>query len=450
MPNIQAPTALGAFPSSSSERVWIFPFGLVFDSAILDPTKLNYDLYIDTAPTFAGPNALHLTKTSAGLVNFQEGTGIGKAFEVQMPGRALTGDITWYWQLRINDGIFTSPWTPIRSFVVRQRQDLVQTQQMFNNLADENSYDKANNSSNVYKLLLQVGREADLLLLESAQAVSDLVLDTVRDTALYSNFAAYLGLIQNGTETAANYRWKTRALWQTFTKQPGTLAGLINTIEAFTAEPPVVIDITKSRGWILDQYFINVPSNPTIAPSIVIYDRPSMGHTFNLNIWNSWNLSFDTKVLESYINKQKPAHAKMNLTYMTNRHWSARYNNVADWTAWTRDGNEDLALYAGSVTIASGQSSTTLTSPVLNIPTATAYDSPYITTTPSGQTVTVQYATSANGVNFSSYVTLLHGVVPDSSISIQPYMRFKVTLSRTSAGSPNPQLNLFEFRGIRS
>lgn len=449
MPTIQAPTALGAFPSST-DRVWTLPFGLNWDPAILDPAALNYDLYVDTAQTFSSPNALHLTKTSASLTGFQEGAGIGKAFEVRLPGRSLTADVTWYWKLRINTGTFISDWTPVRSFVVKQRQDVAQTQEMFDNLADENSYDKANNSSNVYKLLLQIGRESDLLRLESAQAVSDLVIDTARDTALYGNFAAYLGLIQNGTETSSNYRWKIRTLWQAFTQKPGTLTGLVNTIEAFTAEPPVVIDITKSRGWILDQYFISAPSNPEIAPTIVIYDRPSMGHTFNLVIWNSWNLSFDTDVLENYIKKQKPAHAKMNLSYTTNRHWSARYNNLADWTAWTRDGNEDLSSYSGSVTIATGQTTTTLTSPILNIPTATAYDSPYITTTPSGQTVTVQYATSSDGVTFSSYVTLNHGVVPDSSISIQPYMKFRVTLTRTSVGAPRPILSLFEFRGIRS
>lgn len=455
MPKVQAPIALGAFPSIAQERIWIFPFGLVFDPAILDPTAVNYDLYIDTAQTFTTANAMHLTKTSASLINFQEGTGLGKAFEVQMPGRASYGDITWYWQIRINYSTFVSDWSDIRSFVVPQRQDIIQTNQIFANLADENAYAKDANSSNMYKLLLQAGRELDLLLYENNLSISDLSIDMARDKAMANNFAPYLGLLNSGSEVASNFRWKIRKLWDAFAKLPGTKQGLVDVVRAFVGEDPTILDLTQTLGWILDQYFVASPAHPEIQPVIVLYDRPQKGHTFNLAIFNSWNLTYDKNVLEKYIHKMKPPQAQMNLSYSSSRHWSARYNTLSDWQAWTASLESlDLTSTPGTVKMpASGTTTGMLTSPTIQISTITGFDAPFITQSipdTAHSSITVQYKISADGVNFTNAVTLQHGVVPDSSIAIQQYIKFIINFARSSGGIQTPSLSLFEFRGIRS
>lgn len=448
MPQVQPPISLGAFPATQ-ERIYIFPFGLTFDQAILDPSTLNYNLDIDTSTTFASANAMHLTKTSPQLSAFQEGDGVGKAFEVIMPGRALTADVTWYWRMRINDSKFTSAWTDTRSFVIPQRQDLDQASQLYDKLADEVAYDKESKSANTYKLALQVARELDLLLYEGDQSINDLAIDSARDTALVDNFSEYLGLKRTASDVAANHRWRTRKLWKAFVNYPGSQQGLVDSITAFVAEPPAIQDLTSTRGWILSQNFIKVPAHPEVQPTCILYARPQRGYSFVLTIFNSWNLTYDSNVMERFIRRQKPAHTQMTLAYSAVRHWSLRYNTAADWNLWVNS-NIDTTTTAGTIRLNVGQTSGTLTSPVERIQTANGYDAPLITTWPAGQTITVQYRTSSDGVSFSSYVTLLHGTVPDSSIPIAQYIQFKITLSRTAAGSPNPVLESFEFKGTRS
>lgn len=441
---------MGAFPSATLDSVWTLPFGLTFDQAILDPSALNYDLHVDTSTNFASPNAVRVTKTSSGLVNFQEGNGVGKAFEIAMPGRALRGDVVWYWRVRINSGAFLSPWSDVRAFTVPQRQDLAQAQQAYDRLADGNSYDKEANSANTYKVVLQVGRELDLLLWENQQSTWDLYLDSARDAALVNNFSSYLGLQRSAADVASNHRWRTKRLWKAFTNYPGTLQGLLDSVMAFVAEPPAVADITSTQGWILDQNYIGIPGNNSVSPVIVIYARPQRGNAFSLTIFNSWNLAYDQRVIERFIKRMKPAHAQMTLQYSPVRHWSARFNRQADWALWSADANADLTTYADSVAIVAGQTSTTLVSPVLGVPTASGYNFPLIATTLSGQAVSLFYQTSQDGQSFSAYAQLVNGTVPDSSIPIGPFVRFKAVLSRTSTAAPTPILNSLEFQGTRS
>lgn len=441
---------MAAFPSSTTEGVWTFPFGLVFDKAILEPADLNYQLQIDTAQTFSTSNLIEVTKTSTSLVGFQEGDGVGKAFEVLLPKRTLDQDVTWYWRLRIRHSTYLSDWTDIRSLTVRQKENISQTAAIFSALADKNAYTKEGNSTNVYKMLLQVGRELDSLLWENDQSVFDLFLDGARDSALVNNFSTYLGMPRSGLDVAAHHRWKTRKLWKAFTNVPGTVQGMIDSVTAFVAEPPTILDLTTTLGWILDQNIIKVPTHPEISPIIVIYSRPQRGYSFILNIFNSWNLTYDENVLERFILRQKPSHTQMNLSYSAVRHWSVRYNLQADWALWGTDGNMDMTTNPGTLRLNAGATTSTITSPVVNIPTASGYDSPIITTFPAGQTITVEYRTSQDGVTFTSYVALQHGVNPDSSIAIGPYAQFRITLSRTSAGAPNPVLTFFEFQGTRS
>ena len=447
MPLIEAPKALGAFPTDPLKNVWVLPFGLTFDKAVLVPLDLNYDLYIDTAETFSTPNAKKLSKTSGGLHNFSEGNGAGKAFEVQLPGQGQS-DVTWYWQLRINDGKFFSPWSNIQNFTVRAKQDLTITQTIFDNLADANAYAKESNSSVVYKLLLQVGREIDRLLWENQQSISDLALNATRDESLVSNFSDYLGLNPVSTETAAQHRWKTYKLWKAFTNIPGTQQGIVESVVSFVAEPPTVNDLTTTEGWILDEHFLFTPGLPLNAPIATLFDRPTIGHSFQLIIFNSWNLTYDSSVVEHFVQRMKPAHSKVVYQYSATKHWALRYNLVSDWGQWANSGAVDTSMASGP-RLSAGATSGVLTSPVERIMGAVGFDSPEITTDLSGQTITVEARTSTDGGTFGAWTALLHGTVP-STLLIHDYIQFRISFSRTSAGAPNPIMKQFQFNGIRS
>lgn len=449
MPNIERPQTLTAVPSESKERVWILPFGLIFDKAILDPTALNYDLQVDTSPTFSSANAKNLSKTSAQLSAFQEGA-VGKAFEVALPGRIKDADVTWYWRMRINSGVFVSAWTDAKTFEIPRRNSISETAEIFEELADENSYSKETSSSNVYKVLLQAGRELDLLDLEKNRTVADLVIERARDTALNNTFSEYLSLARVSTEPAAHHRWKTVKLWRAFMNLAGTQQGMIESVIPFVAEPPDIVDLTATEGWVLDQHYLYVPDRSDISPVIILYSRPQMGHSWILNVWNSWDLTYDQNVLEFFIRRQNPAHAQLTINYPTGRHWAFRYDRQADWDLWTNSGTLDTSTNPGTVRISAGQTTGTLTSPVERIATVSAYEAPEMVQDTVGQTVLWQYRTSSDGSSFSSYVTLSHGVVPDSSIAISQYIQFRLTLTRTASGAPNPIVSKFEFRGLRT
>lgn len=456
MPSVNSPVTLGALPTETNEKVWAFNFGLIFDRAILDPENLNYNLEIDSLPTFASPNFKRYTKTSSNLNHFQEGP-IGKAFEIELPGRAKDVDTTWYWRIRINDGKFFSPYSDTRILIVPKREDISKTQVIFDALADDNAYSKEANSSNVYKLLLQVGRELDLLTLEADRTITDLALDATRDTALIGNFSDYLNLTKVATEPAVSHRWKTNKLWKAFTNLAGTEQGLIDSIIAFTAEPPLIIDLTRTNGWILNQNLIEFPTHPELTPVIIIYSEPNRGHSFILNIYNSWNLSYDNTVLEYFISRQKPAHSEITINYISSRHWSLRYNLQSDWSLWTNSGTIDLTTYPNSIMLSAGATTGTLTSPVeivtsvsgVDRPHCVAFEAPEIFSTLYGQTVTIEARTSSDGSTFGPYTTLEHGVIPGSGLAIHDYAQFRITLSRGNSGQASPVLHSFEYKGLR-
>ena len=464
MPVIATPSAIGAFPSETLNDIWVFPFGLVFDPAILEPSKLNYDLYIDTATTFETVNAIHLTKTSFDprLIDFQDGQ-VGKAFVVRLPGRS-SETVTWYWKLRINvrisDGAtssgwtFISDWTDIRSLVQPVRRTIEQTNAIFTRLADENAYAKEARSTNVYKMLEQAGRELDLLLLERDRTVTDLVIDTARDTALINNFSKLIGLSRSAAEASSHHRWKTNKLWKAFIDYPGTEQGMSEVIKAFLAEPPTLLDLTTTNGWILDQYLVGDPEHPEVQPAIVVYDRPSRGHSWLLNVFNSWGLVYDQTVLQNFINKMKPAHSESTIVFETQRHWSLRYNTLADWTKWSLGVGADRTSYPGTLRLDADAIVGSVGSPIIKIADNITgfgtfeFVSENFGVPPSGGEV--QARTSADKITWSDYVTIVNGVEPFSNLPIDSYIQFIITLRRGSVSDPNPIVNSFTFSGTRT
>jgi len=450
MPIVKTPSSLPAVASESTEGVYVLPFGMVFDRAILSPSTLNFEVEIDTAQTFATVNAIKLSNNSSDsrLSGFQNGQ-VGKGFEVLLPKRS-SEDVTWYWRVRINSGAFQSGWSQIQNFMVPAIQSISRTNEIFARLADENSYDKDSNSSNVYKKLLQFGRELDLLQLEKERTISDLFIDTARDTALTNNFSRYLELSRVATEQASHHRWKTHRLWKTFINYPGTEQGMLDAVKAFVAEEPTILDLTATEGWILGQNIVKVPSRPDLQPIIILYGRPQKGHSFILNVFNSWNLEYDQTVLENYIAKQKPAHAEITINYPTSRNWSLRYDRQEDWLLWANSGNIDLSVNPGTVRLDGVATSGTLTSPPTKVLGVNGFDTPLFLQWPAGGTVLIEARTSADGASWTPWIELEHGTEPGSNLTIQDWFQFRVVLSRSAGSDPNPVVGSVEYRGTRT
>lgn len=432
MPHVTVPITLPAYPSSS-DGVWIFPWGLVFDKAIHDPATLRFQLQIDTFPTFASPNLIDVSSNSANIVSFQNGP-IGKAIEVLLPKRT-TPVTTWYWRMRINGygyaGGYVSDWSQTNSLAVPSNQSLTKADDLFALIADSNVYMKTAKSSNVYKLFAMLGREFDDLTQETNNTQSDLSLENSRDTALQNNFGDLVELAKITTEPNVAYRWKVRELFKAFINTPGVVTGILRSVEAFVCEPPTILDSSNTAGWILPVNYIKAPTAPQLQPIIVLYSTIHKGFNWTLQIWNSWNLSYDQTVLESYVNRIKPAHTRTTFSYPTQRHAQIRLNTAADWNACVLSnlGTDS----SGALTITSGTSGTA-TTPVFLIENASAWDTLELEHITAGQTVVVELRTSPDNSTFSTYETLLLGQSPTTS-PLNKYIQLRVSLSTTTAAN---------------
>ncbi len=449
MPKVSAVTTMTAYPSTA-EGVWVFPFALTFDPAIHAPSDLRFQVQIDTAQTFSTPNAIEVFSNSATLVSFQSGP-LGKAVEVRLSKRQLATATTWYWRIRINGygyaGQYISDWSTVNSFTVSQDRSIEQATEMFDNIADNVAFSKTANSSNIYKIFSMLGREFDQLLLETANSQSDLSIDTVRDAALSNNFSQLIALAKVTSEPNASHRWKTREIFKSFLNSAGTITGIRRVVKAFVGEDPVVYDATNTVGWILPNHYIKDPNHPELQPIIVLYSSLSKGFNWSLYIWNSWGLSYDTKTLENYVNKIKPAHTNTTFTYPTQKHIQLRFNQTTDWTACALTNTTTTAT--GGVTLSGSNTSGTIVTPAIRISNLSAWDTFEIDWNSSGGAVQFEVRTSPDDATYTAYEVVSLGN-PPASTTIQAYVQWRITLTRSSGSAPNPIIDALRFNMLKT
>lgn len=448
MPRVTPPIPLTAYPSST-EGVWVFPWALAFDPSIHDPADLRYQVQIDTFPTFASNNLIDVSNNSATIINFQNGP-LGKAVEVQLPKRQTGLTATWYWRVRYNGygyaGGYSSDWSETRQLTVPEDQTLAIASTMFDDIADSNSYSKEANSSNLYKLMQMLGREFDQLLLENSYTERDLSIDQGRDAGNDNNFSRLVQLSKITTEPNVSHRWKTRELFKSFLSSAGSVTGIKRVVKAFVGEEPTILDATTTVGWILPYHYIKDPDHPELTPIITLYSAASRGFQWTLQVWNSWNLSYDQSVLENYVNGIKPAHTKTIFSYQAQRHVQLQLNSAADWNAGTLVNLGPNA--SGGLTITSGTSGTA-TTPVFRISGLNAWSDLQLDRVLAGQTLTVELRSSPDGsAGFSSYETVLQGQEPVTT-PLQDYIQLRISLSTSNAAN-KPILNSLQLNMFRS
>jgi len=434
MPKISAPVVLSAFPSST-DGIWSFPFALTFDKAIHDPTTLRYEVHVDTFPSLGSPNLRIAYSNGANIVSFQNGA-LGKSFELSLPKRQISGDITWYWKLRINGGGYgggyVSDWSDVHTFVVPKDSTRDIATSLWDNIADDVAYSKVANSSNLYRIMDMIARELDQALLENTYTQKDLSLEMGRDTSVENNFGKLVGLGTVATEPTVSYRWKVRELFKSFINSPGVVTGIRRVIRTFVGEDPHIFDATNTDGWILGINHIYDPLHSTEPDPIILYSRLDKGFHWYVRIWNSWGLTYDSTVLENYVNLIKPAHTLTTFTYPTQKHAQIRFNIADDWNACSLT---DLVTdSSGSLTLDGAAVSGTAETPVIHIANVNAWDVLSLDQVLGGQTILVQLRSSANGVSFSIYEDLVLGQAPIST-PLQDYVQLKITISTTVPGN---------------
>ena len=434
MPLVNPLVPLGPFPTTT-DGTFSFPFGLTFDRAIWDPSTLVIQFQADTFPTFGSPNLINVYSNGSGIANYQNGP-IGKSIDVNLPRRQLNTTTTWYWQVRIVNygyaGGYSSNWIQGPPLVVQPDQSVAIANTLQSLIPDRYSYSQAANSGNLYTLLAVLGRVFDQLLLENTYSQGDLVLNQARDSGILDNFASLLQLTQSSTEPNASFRWKVYQLFKAFVDYPGVVSGILQTVQAFTAEPPVIYDGTNTIGWILGINAIQAPGYTLPVPPIILYSTLSKGFNWTLNIWNSWSLPYDQNVLENYVNLIKPAHTFTQFIYPSTHHASIRLNTTADWNSGTL--TNMTVNQSGGFTLGGGQTAgngvfnfslpwTPVSWDVLNLSQVVQS---------SNQTITYQIQSSANGVAYSGYETVTVGNTPVST-PLNPFLQIKISMTTTNS-----------------
>ncbi len=316
MPTVQTPVLHMSYPSDTDGN-FLFWLHLPYISAVSDPADLDFQLQIDNQTNFASPNLRTYTKGSTGgdLVDYQDGDFV-KAWEVTLPWRLRNETTqTWYYRVRINDAVYDSAWTAYKTLTIRADYSNSIMEDLIDSLADENVYVKEAYSTNVAMLYKSLGKELDKLQLEYELTQDDNYVDLIRDSAIEDNFGQLIGLERTAAETATEYRFRVRTIWDAFVLNAGVEQGIKDVVRAFTGIDPLIIDNSDQYGWILGRHYLPDPNHPDLTPTIRLYSRRTKGYGISIYIYNHWALSIDAAQIEAYVNSIKPAHVKCVFIY---------------------------------------------------------------------------------------------------------------------------------------
>jgi len=302
--------------------------------------QYDFELCIDTSSSFDSPNLRCFTDRDAitgfgiggfgedgfgiggfaggyrGLINFSKGQLV-RSYEVLFPIRAEGEEITYYWRVRVLSTNLESEYSDTYTF----NRDLSNKNQihgrMFENYPDENVYEKDSESTLIYTIAKEHGRQVEEMDFESKRTKRDIYLKDVRDEKLYDNHAVLYNFKNTG-QTLQEYREQFIKVKEAF-KYSGTAGAIERLIRIFYCTDPLIQEVKDLTGWrIFDpsdpelnrpHYYIKDSVN-LVSPVIVIYSKAEKAHAFYLTILNSFNLTVDQSYVRDLLLQLIPADAK--------------------------------------------------------------------------------------------------------------------------------------------
>ena len=197
-------------------------------------------------------------------IDFQDGD-FTQAMSVDIGERKQDIIKNFEWQVKFiyddesNPGRFESAWTDAKSFELLKRKDYSETENIFENLADRNVYNKDvlkydkekrkdYNVWNIERFLSQTLEKENWNL---ERRGLDVDFTEIRDKRLNEFGKFYLNLDKRNEEEWVEYRYKVLELKNSFLNGAGRLIGIQNVGKAFTGSLPKVREFNETPGWIL-------------------------------------------------------------------------------------------------------------------------------------------------------------------------------------------------------
>ncbi len=206
-------------------------------------------------------------KDSDDIIEYQDGKFV-KAIAVDIGERDYE-ERKFQWRVRtiFKDenvyGIWKSDWSDYNEFVLYARNDLRETERLFEELADGNIYDKDilklsledREKYNIWNIVryLTLAIEEENWDLERKQL--DIDFNEMRDKALseFSNFHLRMEK-KDKEETWSEFRYALLKIKNAFVDWSGRYTAIRGIVEAFTGIEPEINPIKKNPGWVLGDF----------------------------------------------------------------------------------------------------------------------------------------------------------------------------------------------------
>lgn len=253
------------FYRTNVDNVYVFHWG--FQESFITPTlsTLDFDLQLDTDPSFTSPNLVTFDSTTA--ITFQNGD-VRKGFAVPVATRLDNETQTWYARVRSKSGFTTSAWSLILVWEILRRWELQESEALLNNLPDYHVYNKEDllkavqdRKTKLYTVCNMYGREFDQNYLEDTLTATNNYVDLCRDEQLFDNFGTFFDFPRPQTEAFVQYRLNLENLILA-SLIGGTLDAVIRVIRSFTGVAPL-IQLIRDRN---DFFLTTQLETPTPAP----------------------------------------------------------------------------------------------------------------------------------------------------------------------------------------
>ncbi len=259
------------FYRTNVDNVYVFHWG--FQEAFITPllSSLDFELQLDTLPSFTSPNMVQFDSTSA--ITFQNGD-VRKGFAVPVSIREDGTTQIWYARVRSKSGFTTSAWSLVLQFEILRKWELEEAEALLNNLPDYHVYNKedliravSDRSTKLYKVCNMYARELDQNYLEDTLTKTNNYISLCRDEQLFDNFGTFFNYIKPQIQEFVEYRMTLYHLILG-SLVGGTLDAIERVIKSFTGVSPV-IELIRDRQ---DFFLTTQLETPTPTPDGIAVD----------------------------------------------------------------------------------------------------------------------------------------------------------------------------------
>lgn len=255
-----------SFYRTSQDGVYVFHWG--FSPLIINPDlfTFDYELQLDTVPTFDSPNLADYL--SATVITYQNGN-VQKGYAVNVTPRIDNVEQIWYARVRIVDGLTLGPWCfPLVWTIPAKLQEQFAVNLM-ESLPDFHVYGKGDllkpqnqRKSNLYLVDNMYGNQFDTASYVNFLTLSSNYINLCLDEDLQSNFGVLFNFPKPSSMTFVDYRWILTQL--IFASLEGSTNDAISrVVAAFTGVPPNLINVRDAND-----FFLNTIQDPAIVPAV--------------------------------------------------------------------------------------------------------------------------------------------------------------------------------------